>query len=125
MAKVLTVYPSACKPNPNSAECHMFLETLCSSVRDTGKCECCVCQYVLTNASAVQFPCIETCGMRRWKKPKEKGGAGCEDRTCFMARDVSEKYQSQIHRSLEHLEISVACNISDQCFCTDTSHKVI
>jgi len=67
----------------------MFLETLCSSVRDTGKCYCCLCQYVLTNAATVQFPCIETLGMKKWGKPKENGGAGCEARIYFMAQDVS------------------------------------
>ena len=121
MAKVLTIYPSVCQPTPKSAQYYMFSETLCSSVCDTGKCECCLCRYILTKASAFHFPCIETCGVWKWENAKEKGGAGCEDRTCFMARDVSEKYQSQIRRPLEHLEISVACNIRDQCFCTATS----
>jgi hypothetical protein len=34
-------------------------------------------------------------------KSKKKGGAGYEANTYFMARDVTEKYQSQIHRPLE------------------------
>ena len=66
MAKVLTIYPSVCKPTQNYAQHHMFLETLGSSERDTGKCECCLCQYVGTNASAVHFKFIETCGMRKY-----------------------------------------------------------
>ena len=66
-------------------------------------------------------PGLVYCGMRKWGKPKEMVGAGCEARTCFMARYVSEMYQSKIHRPLEHLEISVACNISDKCFCTAPS----
>jgi hypothetical protein len=49
---------------------------------------------------------------RKWGKTKEKVGAGCEASTCFMARDVSEKCQSQIHRPPEHLAISVA-NVTD------------
>jgi len=51
----------------------------------------------------------------------EKGSAGYETGTHFMARDVRERYQSQIHRPLEHLEIFVACDVSDKCFCTDSS----
>jgi hypothetical protein len=47
--------------------------------------------------------------MRKWGKMKDKGGAGYEAITCFIARNVSEKYQSQIHRPVEHLAISVAC----------------
>jgi hypothetical protein len=42
----------------------------------------------------VQFP--------NWGKKKAKGFAGYETSTCFMARHVSEKYQSQIHRPLEY-----------------------
>ena len=42
----------------------------------------------------------------------------------LMARDVSEKYQSQIRLPLEHLDIPVACNVSDKCFCTGSSHLV-
>jgi len=52
-------------------------------------------------------------------KDEEKGSAGHEAITSFMARDESEKYQSQIHRPLEHLEDSVPCNLSDKCFCTE------
>lgn len=75
----------------------------------------------LTKAgTTVQFPYRETCGLRKWGKAKEKGGAGFEASTCFTARGVSEKYQSQVHRTLEDLEISVACNISDKCFCVDS-----
>jgi hypothetical protein len=48
---------------------------------------------------------------------KEKGDAGYEAGTCFMAQVVSEKYQSQIRWPLEQFEISVACNISDKCVC--------
>jgi len=40
-------------------------------------------------------------------------------------RDVSEKYQSDIHRPIEHLEISVAYNVSDKCFCRDSSREII
>jgi hypothetical protein len=36
-------------------------------------------------------------------KMNEKGGAGYETTVCFMELDVSEKYQSKIHR-LEHQE---------------------
>jgi hypothetical protein len=40
-------------------------------------------------------------------KAKEKESARYEVRICFMA-DVSEKYQSQIHKPTYHLEIFVA-----------------
>ena len=40
-----------------------------------------------------------------WGKTKQKGSAGYEAGTCFLALDISEKYQSQIHRSLEHMEL--------------------
>ena len=61
--------------------------------------------------------------VRKWVK--QEGGAGYEAGTQFMALDVSEKYRSQIHWPLEHLEISVAfrrpkqgelCNVF--CMCT-------
>jgi hypothetical protein len=35
---------------------------------------------------------------------KQKARTGYETCTCFMALYVSEKYQSEIHRPLEHLE---------------------
>jgi hypothetical protein len=41
-----------------------------------------------------------------WVKTMQKGGSGCEAGTCFLALDVSEKYQSQIHRPLEHLVLA-------------------
>jgi len=52
---------------------------------------------------------------------KEKGGTGYEAGTCFMARVVSEKYQSQIHWLSDQFEISVAYNVSDKCVCTESS----
>jgi hypothetical protein len=50
----------------------------------------------------VHFPYFETCWLRKWRKTNEKGDVGYEAIACFIARDVSEKYQSQIHRPLEH-----------------------
>lgn len=41
----------------------------------------------------------------RWGQTKIKESAWYEVSTIFVARDVSEKYQSQIHRALEHLEL--------------------
>jgi len=35
-------------------------------------------------------------------KDEGQGRAGYEASTCFMALDVSEKYQSQIHGPLEY-----------------------
>jgi len=35
------------------------------------------------------------CGAKKWGKRKEKGDAGYEASTYFMARDVGEKYQSK------------------------------
>ena len=46
--------------------------------------------------------CGRTCGVRTWEKAKGKGYVGFEAGTCCTARDVSEKYQSQTNRSLEH-----------------------
>jgi len=40
--------------------------------------------------------------VRKLEKTKENAGAGYEASACFMARDVSENYQSQIYRPLEH-----------------------
>ena len=44
--------------------------------------------------------------MRLWGKTKQKGGAEYEVGTCFLALDASEKYQSQIHRPQEDLELA-------------------
>ena len=56
----------------------------------------------VTELCTVQFPYLESCGVRMWRKTKKKGNAGYEGTACFMARDVSEKCQSQLHRLLEH-----------------------
>jgi len=58
--------------------------------------------HATKKASTVQFPYLETRGVRKWGK-KEKGGARYEASYCFMAQDVNEKYQSQIHRPLQRL----------------------
>jgi hypothetical protein len=50
--------------------------------------------------------------VRNGKRTKQKEGTWYEAGTCFMALDVSEKYQSQIHELLEHLKISVPCRRS-------------
>jgi len=63
--------------------------------------------------------------VKTWGKTKAKGGARYEARTCFMAGDVTEKYQSQIHGPIEHLEIPVAYNVRDKCFCRDSSREII
>lgn len=39
----------------------------------------------------VQFPYLETGGVRKWVKIKRGGGIEYEPSTCLMARDVSEK----------------------------------
>ena len=44
---------------------------------------------------------------------KDEGGAGYEAVTCFMARDVGEKYQPHKHLLLGHLDISVVCKLSE------------
>jgi hypothetical protein len=48
---------------------------------------------------------IGTGWVRKWGKEQATGYEAC---AWFMAINVSEKYQSQIHWSLEHLEIFVA-----------------
>jgi hypothetical protein len=59
--------------------------------------------HIMTTA---QFLHLETCGLRKWGKTKEKVGAGYEPSTCFMARDVSEKYLYQIRQSLEYCDLA-------------------
>ena len=49
----------------------------------------------------IQFWYTDTFGVRN-----HNGGVGCEPGNCFMAPDVSEKYQSQTLRLLEHLELA-------------------
>jgi len=63
---------------------------MCGTVLVTGK------------STRVQFQYLETCGVRKEGKTKEKGVAGFEAGTCFIARDINEKYQYQIHQLLEH-----------------------
>jgi hypothetical protein len=50
----------------------------------------------------VRFPYLETCGVRKWGKTEREGGARYEDGSCFMAADITEQYQSQIYRPLQH-----------------------
>jgi hypothetical protein len=57
------------------------------------------CKAIVTT---VQFPYLEICGVRKWGKRKGEAGAWYEDSGCIMAGDISEQYQSQIHRPLEH-----------------------
>ena len=45
--------------------------------------------------------------------------------TCFMARDVSEKYQYRIHRPLELLQTWAACNVNDKYFCAESIRYVM
>jgi len=73
-------------------------------------------------AGTVQFPYLETCGMRKWGMAKDKVGARFEASSCFTVQDVNENYWSQIHRPLEQWDISVKCNVCDKCFCTDSSN---
>ena len=54
MAKVMTIYPSVCKLTPNSTQYHMFLEILCSSIRDTGKCESLCSLHVEVNGAETE-----------------------------------------------------------------------
>ena len=53
-----------------------------------------------------QFPYLEICGAKKCGKTKVKRGAGYEASTRFMAGNVGEKYQSQVHRPLERYEPS-------------------
>jgi len=45
---------------------------------------------------------------RKLRKKKQKGGAGHEAATYVVALDVSEKYPSEVHRPLEHLELALS-----------------
>jgi hypothetical protein len=63
--------------------------------------------------TTVQFPYLETCGVRKWGRTKEKGGAGYEASRGSVPRDGSKKYQAQKHWPRKHLESSVACNVSN------------
>ena len=62
-----------------------------------------MCDTVLVTGqpTTVQFLYLETCGVRNEGKMKERGGTGYEASTCSIARDVSEKYQCQIHQLLQ------------------------
>jgi len=46
-----------------------------------------MCDTVLVpgKSTTVQFPYLETCGVRKEGKTKEKGSAGYEASTCFIA----------------------------------------
>jgi hypothetical protein len=50
----------------------------------------------------VQFLYIETSGVRKWRKTKGEEEAWFEDSSYFMVGDISEQYQPQIHRLLQH-----------------------
>jgi hypothetical protein len=69
----------------------------------------------ISERRTVQFQYHETCGGDEVGKDEGKGRRWYEAGT-LMARDVSEKYQSQIRLPLEHLDIPVACNENDKCF---------
>ena len=45
------------------------------------------------------------CGSGERNRQRETD-TGYEADACFMALDVNEKYQSQIYRSLEHMELA-------------------
>jgi len=45
------------------------------------------------------------------KRNKRKVGAGYETGTCFVAQDVSEKYQSQIHRPQGTFRADSRCTV--------------
>ena len=50
------------------------------------------------------FPCLETCGVRKWGKMKEKT-QGKRLAFVFMAREVNEKYKSQTHLPLHRVTV--------------------
>ena len=50
--------------------------------------------------------------LRKWGNTKEMVGQGMRlELYLFVARDVSEKYQSQVLVPLGRFEISAACNV--------------
>jgi hypothetical protein len=53
----------------------------------------------LANTISAEFLKLARCGSGERQKKRELKD---EASTCFTAREVSEKYQSQIHRPLEH-----------------------
>jgi hypothetical protein len=52
-----------------------------------------------------------------WSKEwnKQQGGASYEAATSFKTLDASEKYQLEIHRLINCLDLA-HCNVSVQCF---------
>ena len=58
-------------------------------------------------------------------RKRQKGGARCNSDMCFVALDVSETYQFQTHRAVEHYSRHRHCNVSDKCFCTGSIRWVI
>ena len=53
-------------------------------------------RITLADGTTVQGPYFETMGVKKWRARKEKGRAGYEASTCFVALDLSGKNQSQI-----------------------------
>lgn len=58
--------------------------------------------------------------LRKCGKTKDKGGVKYEANTSFMARNVSENYQSQNTSVARALGDTVAFDTSDKCFCTES-----
>jgi hypothetical protein len=58
-------------------------------------------------------------------KEKNKVGVGQEASTCLMERNISEKYQSQTLRPLEHLKMSVAYTVNAKFVCTNSTRFVL
>jgi hypothetical protein len=77
----------------------------------------------ISERRTVQFQYPETCGGEAVGKDEDKGMRWYEAGT-FTAREVSEKHQSQIRLPLEDLDIPVAYNVSDKCFCRDSGRKL-
>ena len=61
-------------------------------------------------------------GLRKWgKEGANKIEGGCETGSCFIILDVSEKCQSQIHRTFAASTLT----LNDKYFCTDSSRQLI
>jgi hypothetical protein len=62
--------------------------------------------------TTVQFPYLETCGVRKWEETKREGGAWQEDSSCFVVGDISEQIRvpnTSAARTLAAGTVTVMC----------------
>jgi len=80
---------------------------------------------IFRNISTVQFPYIETCWLRKWRKRKEKRGAVMR-LVPVLWHETSVKNTSfkNIGRKNSRNRHSHS-RVNDKCFCIDSSRRVV